>query len=214
VPAPLQALMSAVLQSTTPVASADGALQTWSFNQAVPIPSYLVALCVGNLAKADISDRCAVWAEPEKVEAAAFEFGETEKFLAAAEELCGPYVWGRYDLLLMPPSYPYGGMENACLTFVTPTLLAGDRSLANVVAHEIAHSWSGNLVTNKTWESFFLNEGFTVFIERKILEKLNGGAFKGLHSIIGWEDLKGSVAQYGADHPFTRLQVCHAKRII
>jgi leukotriene-A4 hydrolase len=211
VPAPLQALMSAVLQSTEPEAApasaAAGAMQTWRFKQAVPIPSYLVALCVGNLKKADISDRCAVWAEPEKLDAAAYEFGETEKFLQAAEDLCGPYVWGRYDLLLMPPSYPYGGMENACLTFVTPTLLAGDRSLANVVAHEIAHSWSGNLVTNKTWESFFLNEGFTVFIERKILERLYGAEFKGLHSIIGWEDLKGSIGQYGASHPFTCLQV-------
>lgn len=111
------------------------------------------------------------------MEAAAHEFAETEAFLAAAEDVCGPYVWGTYDILLLPPSFPYGGMENPQLTFVTPTLLAGDRSLAGVVAHEIAHSWMGNLVTCRTWESFWMNEGFTVFVERKIEQRLYGKAY-------------------------------------
>jgi leukotriene-A4 hydrolase len=112
-----------------------------------------------------------VWAEPEVVEAAAFEFSETEDFLAAAESITCPYVWTRYDVLCLPPSFPYGGMENPCLTFATPTLLAGDKSLADVIAHEIAHSWTGNFVTNATWEHFWLNEGWTVWLERKIIAK-------------------------------------------
>jgi leukotriene-A4 hydrolase len=116
--------------------------------------------------------------------AGAFEFSETEEFLKIAESICGPYVWGRYDILLLPPSFPYGGMENPCLTFVTPTLLAGDRSLASVVAHEIAHSWMGNGVTNKTWAHFWMNEGFTVFVERKILAKKYGQDNADLHVCI------------------------------
>lgn len=112
-----------------------------------------------------------MWAEPEVVEAAAFEFSETEEFLTTAESLTCPYVWTRYDVLCLPPSFPYGGMENPCLTFATPTLLAGDKSLADVIAHEIAHSWTGNLVTNATWEHFWLNEGWTVWLERKITSR-------------------------------------------
>ena len=126
--------------------------RTFRFVQSVPIPSYLIAICVGDLAKRDISDRCAIWSEPGMVDAGWEEFADTERFLVAAEQVCGPYVWGRYDLLLLPPSFPYGGMENPCLTFVTPTLLAGGtKANVSVVAHEIAHSWTGNLVTNRTW---------------------------------------------------------------
>mmetsp|Transcript_12716 Transcript_12716/g.40178 ORF Transcript_12716/g.40178 Transcript_12716/m.40178 type:complete len:399 (+) Transcript_12716:211-1407(+) len=139
------------------------------------------------------------------VEAGAFEFAETEQFLKAGEGLVGDYVWGRYDILLLPPSFPYGGMENPCLTFVTPTLLAGDRSLANVVAHEIAHSWTGNLVTNKTWEHFWLNEGFTVFLERKILGRMHGERHFQFGAQAGYAALEGAVKSYGATHNFTRL---------
>eukprot|EP00977_Amphora_coffeiformis_P010174 scaffold2363_cov159-Amphora_coffeaeformis.AAC.36 len=129
------------------------------WEQKVPISSYLMAMAVGDLAKKDISSRCAVWSEPGLVEAAAFEFAQTEAFLKTAEDLAGlKYQWGRYDLLCLPPSFPFGGMENPCITFVTPTLLAGDRSLADVVAHEIAHSWTGNLVTNATWDHFWLSK--------------------------------------------------------
>lgn len=139
---------------------------TWK--QPRPTSTYLIAIVCARLEKRDISKRCAVWAEPSVVDAALFDFAQTETFLAAAEEIADlPYAWGRYDLVCLPPSFPYGGMESQ-LTFVTPTLLAGDRSLAGVVAHEIAHSWTGNLVTNATWQAFFLNEGWTRWFERKI----------------------------------------------
>ena len=163
-------VMSAVQKST----KQQGQTKTYGWKQDVPISSYLLALAVGDLAKKDISDRCAVWSEPSLVDAVAYEFAQTEDFLRTAEELAGmPYVWGRYDLLCLPPSFPYGGMENPCLTFVTPTLLARDRSLADVVAHEISHSWTGNLVTNATWDHFWLNEGWTTWFQRKIMARLH-----------------------------------------
>ena len=146
----------------------------FTFEQKVAVPSYLVAIAVGNLKGISVGPRTTVWSEPEVVEQAAWEFEDTEDFLKIGEELLTPYEWGIYDLLILPASFPYGGMENPCLTFVTPTLLAGDRSLVDVVAHEIAHSWMGNLVTTVSWEHFWLNEGFTVFIERKITSKRSG----------------------------------------
>merc|ERR1712157_583803 len=157
----------------------------YRFNQPVNMPTYLVAIVVGNLDSRDIGPRSRVWAEPSVVESAAYEFTETESFIQTAEKIVGPYVWGRYDLLVLPPTFPYGGMENPCLTFVTPTLLAGDRSLANVVAHEIAHSWTGNLVGCQTWEHFWLNEGHTVFLERKIGYELYGEDYNELANIEG-----------------------------
>ncbi|KAJ2202377.1 Leucyl aminopeptidase yscIV, partial [Coemansia sp. RSA 521] len=141
VPKPLTALMSAIATGSRN----EGNSTVFSFEQQTTIPSYLIALVVGNLASAKISDRCAVWSEPENIDACAWEFAEMETILQTAEDVISPYLWGRYDLLVLPPSFPYGGMENPCLTFVTPTLLAGDRSLTDVIAHEIAHSWSGNL---------------------------------------------------------------------
>eukprot|EP00984_Skeletonema_dohrnii_P028314 scaffold18247_cov102-Skeletonema_dohrnii-CCMP3373.AAC.3 len=169
---------------------------TFHFHQPTPIPSYLFALAVGQLSSMDISPRCRVWSEPSMVAAVAFEFAQVEQFLEVAEELTLEYQWGRYDILCLPPSFPYGGMENPCLTFVTPTLLAGDRSLADVVAHEAAHSWSGNLVTNETWEHFWLNEGWTVFLQRKIMAKVyNDDKFFDFDAIGGWKDLKDSVEE-------------------
>ncbi|WAR26484.1 LKHA4-like protein, partial [Mya arenaria] len=130
----------------------------------------------------------------------------TESMLQAAESLLGPYVWGHYDLLLLPPSFPYGGMENPCLTFVTPTLLAGDRSLADVVAHEIAHSWTGNLVTNASWSDFWLNEGFTVFVERKIVSRLKDSeVYRQFLASRGWRILTETIKQLGAENNFTCL---------
>jgi len=166
------------------------------FAQPVPISSYLIALCAGHLASREVSPRCRIWSEPSVVDAAAHEFGEAEDFLGVAERLTGcPYVWGRYDVLCLPPSFPYGGMENPCLTFATPTLLAGDRSLADVIAHEIAHSWTGNLVTNATWEHFWLNEGWTVWLERKILAQVKGDVDHAKVSAeIGWKHLRDDVA--------------------
>jgi len=205
VPSPLTALMSALSTRHEPVG--DAKQVAFYFEQKVPIPSYLLALAVGCLEKRDISPRCAVWSEKEAADKARFEFEDTERFLAIAEEICGPYAWGRYDILLMPPSFPYGGMENPCLTFVTPTLLAGDKSLANVVAHEIAHSWMGNLVGCETWEHFWMNEGFTVYLERKICKALHGSAAMHLEAITGWNSLIGSVNAYGCCHKFTELHV-------
>ena len=159
---------------STPPPQADGENVKFQFRQPVPVSSYLIALAAGRMTSQKLSPRVSVWAEPEVTEAAAFEFSQTEEFLQAAESLTCPYVWGRYDVLCLPPSFPYGGMENPCLTFATPTLLAGDKSLADVIAHEIAHSWTGNLVTNHTWEHFWLNEGWTVWLERKIMAKVKG----------------------------------------
>ena len=203
VPVPLVALMSAMQTGI----KTDDQSTVFSFKQDVPMSSYLVALAVGNLESRDIGPRSRVWSEPSVVDFAAYEFAETEKFLGAAEDICGEYVWGRYDLLMLPPSFPYGGMENPCLTFVTPTLLAGDRSLANVVAHEVAHSWSGNLVTNATWSDFWMNEGFTVFIERKIIERVYGIKAAGLKSALGWTHLQDAICHFGHLHEFTKLHI-------
>ena len=140
-----------------------------SFDQPRPVPTYLIALAAGALEHRAITDTVGVWAEPGVVEAARREFDAAPHFLSEAEDLLGPYVWGRYDVLVMPPSFPYGGMENPCLTFATPTLLAGDGSLADLVAHEIMHSWSGNGFTCAAWEDFWLNEGFTMMGQRKVV---------------------------------------------
>ncbi len=178
---------------------------TFHFFQHIPIPSYLLALAVGRLESKSISHRCAVWSEPEVLEQASFEFAETEAFLEKAEEIAGPYVWSRYDLLVLPPSFPYGGMENPCLTFVTPSLLAGDRSLVDVVAHEIAHSWTGNLVTAVSNEHFWLNEGFTMFLERKILASIHGEAFRHFDSQIGLADLREALEHFTSARHLTKL---------
>ncbi|XP_042638108.1 leukotriene A-4 hydrolase [Orycteropus afer afer] len=173
----------------------------------IPIPSYLIALVVGALESRQIGPRTLVWSEKEQVEKSAYEFSETESMLQIAEDLGGPYVWGQYDLLVLPPSFPYGGMENPCLTFVTPTLLAGDKSLSNVIAHEISHSWTGNLVTNKTWDHFWLNEGHTVYLERHICGRLFGEKFRHFHALGGWGELQNTIKTFGDTHPFTKLVV-------
>ncbi|HWF45592.1 MAG TPA: M1 family metallopeptidase [Bryobacteraceae bacterium] len=144
------------------------------FSMDLPIPSYLIALAVGELHFRETGQRSGVYAEPPMIDAAAREFIDTEKLMEAVEELYGPYRWGRYDLLILPPSFPFGGMENPRLTFATPTIIAGDKSLVNLVSHELAHSWSGNLVTNATWSDFWLNEGFTTYIENRIQERVYG----------------------------------------
>ncbi len=135
------------------------------------IPSYLIALAVGDLAFEKLGDRTGVYAEPSVVKAAAYEYADTEKMVEAAEHLYGPYRWGRYDILVLPPSFPFGGMENPRLTFVSPTSIVGDRSMVSLIAHELSHSWSGNLVTNAVWSDFWLNEGATEYFEDRILEE-------------------------------------------
>jgi len=158
-----------------------------------PIPSYLIALAVGDLAFRPLGPRTGVWAEPSMVERAAWEFADTEAMVAATEKRFGPYRWGRYEILVLPPSFPFGGMENPRLTFATPTVLAGDRSLVSLVAHELAHSWSGNLVTNATWSDFWLNEGFTVYLERRIIEAVYGPDRAGIEAVLGIQELRDDL---------------------
>ncbi|HUA62057.1 MAG TPA: M1 family metallopeptidase [Verrucomicrobiae bacterium] len=164
------------------------------FRMAHPVPSYLIALAAGDLVFRPLGARSGVWSEPSLLDAAAHEFIDTEAMIAAVEVLYGPYRWGRYDLLVLPPSFPFGGMENPCLTFTTPTILAGDRSLVSLVAHELAHSWSGNLVTNATWSDFWLNEGFTVYVERRILETIYGPPRAAMEAVLGRRELDHEMA--------------------
>jgi len=202
VPAPLSAVMSA---GPSGVIEGKGK-RTFLFDMPQPIPTYLLALAVGELESRDLSPRARVWAEPATVEKAAWEFAGVEEMIVKAEGLFGPYDWDRYDMLVLPPSFPYGGMENPRMTFLTPTLLAGDRSLVDVVAHELAHSWTGNLVTNATAEHFWLNEGFTVWAERRILEAIHGEEAATLGWAIGEKALAESIARFGADSPLTKLR--------
>lgn len=203
-PKPLSALMSALRVGSSE--SEDGMFRTFKFHQKTSIPTYLIAIAVGNLAEREIGPRSSVWSEPEVVDAAAWEFEDTEKFICIAEELLTPYEWGLFDLLILPPSFPYGGMENPCLTFVTPTLLSGDKSLVDVAAHELAHSWCGNLVTTSNWTHFWLNEGWTVFMERKIVGRMHGEAVRQFSAIIGWKALEESIKTFGAKNPLTALR--------
>jgi aminopeptidase N len=176
-----------------------------TFAMPQPIPPYLLALAVGDLKEWPLGTRTSVWAEPSVVERAATEFAAVDDMLRTAEELFGSYPWERFDVLTMPPSFPYGGMENPRLVFLTPTLLAGDRSLVNVVAHELAHSWTGNLVTNANAEHFWLNEGFTVFVERRIQEVLEGPELVALHAALGRRDLDKAIARFASRPELTRL---------
>ena len=160
------------------------------FRMPQAIPSYLVALAVGDLEFKSMSERTGIWAEPSVLDRAAKEFEDTERMIQATEKIYGPYRWERYNLLVLPPSFPFGGMENPRLTFASPTVIAGDKSLVSLVAHELAHSWSGNLVTNATWTDFWLNEGFTTYLERRIVEALYGKARADMEAMIGANDLE------------------------
>jgi aminopeptidase N len=173
----------------------DAGVSRFSMPQA--ISSYLIALAVGDLEFQALGDRAGVWAEPSTLPTAATEFADVERMMQAAESLYGPYRWGRYDILVLPPAFPFGGMENPRLTFATPTILAGDRSLVALVAHELAHSWSGNLVTNATWRDIWLNEGFTVYIERRIVEQLYGVERASMEAALGRQDLERALQELG-----------------
>jgi aminopeptidase N len=188
VPKELMAVMSAENPTTR---GADG---VYHFKMPQPIPSYLLAIAVGDLVYRSYDNESGVFAEPATIDAAVHEFSDTPKMIAAAEELYGPYHWGKYDLLVLPPSFPYGGMENPRLTFLTPTVIAGDRSLVSLIAHELAHSWSGNLVTNATWNDFWINEGFTTYFEHRISEKLYGREYSEMLWQLGLTDLKEELA--------------------
>ena len=192
VPAPLTAVMSAEMLTPEGEPAEDGI--TYRFRMDEAIPPYLIALAVGDLDFREVGPRTGVWAEPAVVEAAAYEFADTEAMIDAAEALYGPYRWGRYDILVLPPSFPFGGMENPRLTFATPTILAGDRSLVSLIAHELAHSWSGNLVTNATWADFWLNEGFTSYFENRIMEEVYGTEYARMLEALSRRDLAAELA--------------------
>lgn len=184
--------LTAVMSAEQLGRDADGAFR---FEMKHPIPSYLIAFACGELEFRPISARCGIWAEPSVAAKARAEFEDTEAMVKAAEELFGPYRWGRYDVIVLPPAFPFGGMENPCLTFATPTVLAGDKSLVSLIAHELAHSWSGNLVTNATWRDFWLNEGFTVYFEQRIMERVYGVERARMEWRLAIDDLKRELTE-------------------
>jgi len=200
VPAPLRALMAA-----DPIPDAPAGVAAFAMRQ--PIPAYLVALAVGHLEFAALGERTGVWAEPSVLPRAAHEFADIERMMLAIEGLYGPYRWGRYDVLVLPPAFPFGGMENPKLTFATPTIIAGDRSLVSLIAHELAHSWSGNLVTNATWADLWLNEGFTVYLERRIIEALFGRERADMDAVLGRQDLAEALGELAPDDQRLRLDL-------
>jgi leukotriene-A4 hydrolase len=211
VPAGMKAVMSAELLTPNGEPGNDGRT-AYRFRMDRAVPPYLIALAVGELSFREIGSRSGVWAEPDVVERAASEFAEVEQMIDAAERLYGPYRWGRYDILVLPPSFPFGGMENPRLTFATPTVLAGDRSLVSLIAHELAHSWSGNLVTNATWDDFWLNEGFTTYIESRLMEEVRGAEYADMLRQLGRQDLQATLEELGDTAPDTRLHLDLAGR--
>ncbi|MGC4030078.1 MAG: M1 family metallopeptidase [Steroidobacteraceae bacterium] len=210
-PAALTVVMSAQMLGAEP--GPTPAQRTWKFRMDEPVAPYLIAIGIGDLGFRELGPRTGVYAEPPTLAAAAAEFADIEKMVAAAEELYGPYRWGRYDLLVLPPAFPFGGMENPRLTFVTPTVIAGDRSLVTLLAHELAHSWSGNLVTNATWADFWLNEGFTVYIEGRIMERVFGKEAAAMQAALGWDSLQAEIKTLGGPAAAdTRLHIDLAGR--
>lgn len=194
-PKQLMALMSA---ENDTVIHADG---IYHFNMPQPVSSYLMAMAIGDLQFHSYSSISGVYAEPSMLAKCIYELEDMPKMISAAEDLYGKYAWGRYDVLVLPPSFPFGGMENPRLTFATPTIIAGDRSLVALVAHELAHSWSGNLVTNATWDDFWLNEGFTVYFETRIMEKLYGKDYADMLTVLSYADLLETINELEKENP-------------
>jgi hypothetical protein len=202
-PANLLAVMSADNDPLTPRSG------EYHFNMPQPIPPYLLAIAVGNIYFAPIGELTGVYTEPEMLDASTFEFASTQQMLDTASEIYGPYQWGRYDLLILPPSFPFGGMENPRLSFITPSVLAGDQSLVSLIAHELAHSWSGNMVSNKTWRDIWLNEGITSYLDSRLMEVLFGEDQANEERVISYRDLLQGLTevkpQYQALAPTVRL---------
>lgn len=197
----MMALMSA---DGNPQKANDSGIYYFEMKQA--IPAYLLALAVGDIRFKEVDKRTGVYAEPEMIERVHYEFADMGKMVTTAEGLYGPYRWGRYDVIVLPPGFPIGGMENPKLTFCTPTVIAGDRSLVNLIAHELAHSWSGNLVTNATWDDIWMNEGFTVYFERRISEAMNDKTYVDMLWELGYQDLEAEVKEFGKDSRETWLK--------
>jgi leukotriene-A4 hydrolase len=201
VPKELMAVMSA---ENPKVKSPNG---EYHFKMVQKIPPYLMALAVGDIAYKAVSNRTGVYAENSMVDAVQEEFSEMENMLVEAEKLYGKYAWDQFDVIVLPPSFPFGGMENPRLTFATPTLIAGDKSLTSVIAHELAHSWSGNLVTNTTWDDFWLNEGFTVYFENRIMEALYGKDRANMLGLIARQDLNEEIEGFKDTPEKTHLKL-------
>ncbi|MDQ3074339.1 MAG: M1 family metallopeptidase [Pseudomonadota bacterium] len=205
VPKALTAVMSAPKAGET-VTDAD--TRVFSYKMDKPVAPYLIAIAVGDLAFRELGPRTGVWTEPAMLDKAAAELADTEKMVAAAEKLFGPYQWGRYDMLVLPPSFPFGGMENPTLTFLTPTFIAGDKSLTSLIAHELAHSWSGNLATNATWADFWLNEGMTTYATTRIVEAVYGPKVAAQQVALGHDAMRAAITDNGGPAgPDTRLHI-------
>ena len=194
------------------VMSADNSLDpeldgNYSFSMPQPIPPYLIAIAAGELVVKEISDNVAVFAEPYIIDDAAWEWADTPAMITATEEMYGPYRWDRYDLLVLPPSFPFGGMENPRLSFITPTVVSGDRTLINLIAHELAHSWSGNLVTNASWRDLWLNEGFTSYVENRIMESLFGERRAQMEVALGYQDLLDNMERLAPKDTVLNLEL-------
>lgn len=179
----------------------------YEFEMKQPIPAYLLALAVGDLKFLELGPRSGVYAEPSVLKKAVWELADTEKMISAAEALYGEYRWDRYDVIFLPSSFPFGGMENPRLTFATPTILAGDRSLVALIAHELAHSWSGNLVTNATWDDFWLNEGFTVYFEQRIMEAIYGREYSEMLAKLSLDGLLAEIKELEARDTWLKLDL-------
>ena len=199
---PLFALDSGIYQGKID----NGVTVTYFYEQKIPIPSYLVAIAAGAIEERMISDRTKIYGEKELVDLAAYEFEDAENYLELAEAYVSPYLWGEYNLLILPPSCPFGGMENPTLTFINPSFITGDKSLSFIIAHEISHSWSGNLVTMDNWSDFWLNEGFTMFLERKIMEYSFDSDTAKLDAMVLYSELSADIISFGESKSFTQLR--------
>ncbi len=195
--------MLALMSAKNPIEK--NASGNYHFEMELPVPSYLIALAVGDIEYKAIDERSGVYTEPVMLEKAANELSDIPQMMQAAESICGPYRWGKYDVLVAPPSFPIGGMENPRLTFSTPTIIAGDKSLVSLIAHEMAHSWSGNLVTNANWKDIWLNEGYTTYFERRIMEKVAGKSYNDMLWELGYQDMQSDFETFGISHSDTKL---------
>jgi leukotriene-A4 hydrolase len=184
-----------------------GDLRAFRFVMDKPVAPYLIAIAAGDIAFRELGPRTGVWTEPSMLDSAAAELADTERMVEAAEALYGPYRWGRYDMIVLPPAFPYGGMENPVMTFLTPTFIAGDKSLVGLVAHELAHSWSGNLVTNANWADSWLNEGFTNYFENRIMEALYGTRRASQEAALSFAGMEEALEEHGMDAPITALHL-------
>ena len=205
-PEPLTVVMSGIGQGDPQAVREGEDTRAFTFRMDKPVAPYLIAIAAGDIVHRDLGPRTGVWAEPQMIDAAAEELADTEAMVDAAESLYGEYRWGRYDMIVLPPSFPYGGMENPVMTFLTPTFIAGDRSNTGLIAHELAHSWSGNLVTYASWRDGWLNEGVTSYIESRISEKVFGETRAAQERALSFAQIETMLEDEGADSPLTAMR--------